>query len=216
MSRRGQFEQSPSPSSTRRILSWRHLLWIVTTGVVVGLFMLPQVRWPLLGWARGEPFWRGYPSSYYAARFRAETCTDAKGHLSFRKLYMLEDWGRQRLSPTVVEAMWGGPIPLLADDPPDVNALPVLRRLLRDPDVGVRWCALGGLGLLLGDGAPALPELVVLLDDPQLKINAIQGLMFIGPAARPAIPRLRAMQDDSEVREWAHRAVDALESSDRK
>src|SRR5436309_11657235 len=43
----------------------RKLLFSATTLVALGVLALPGVHWRLYGWARGEPFYDGRPTSYW-------------------------------------------------------------------------------------------------------------------------------------------------------
>src|SRR5262245_47664061 len=43
----------------------RRRLFTVGTLAVLGLLASPAVYWRVCGWARGEPFWRGRPASYW-------------------------------------------------------------------------------------------------------------------------------------------------------
>ena len=35
-----------------------------------GLLLIPQVRWPVYGWLRGEAFYQGMPTSYWRGRIQ--------------------------------------------------------------------------------------------------------------------------------------------------
>jgi hypothetical protein len=83
------------------------------------------------------------------------------------------------------------------DERADVNAVPVLRRLMGNSDLRVRWIAASSV-LGMGErGAPAVPELLVLLDDPhpQVRCTAALALGFIGPGV-PQAPILPAPYGD--------------------
>src|SRR3954452_3728355 len=160
----------------------RLILSLVAVAVLFGLVATPSIRWPVVGWARGEPFWHGRPSSYYADRFRTVMRLEEDGRPTFRRPAPGEDWGRKNLPRGITEVIWGGwSLPLMADDPPDTDALPVLRRLLHDPDVRVRWSAASSIVLLREDALPVVPELVALLDDPHLCGTAVVALQAVGP-----------------------------------
>ena len=45
----------------------RLLLALALLLFVVGLLLVPSVRWPLYGWLRGEAFYQGMPTSYWHA-----------------------------------------------------------------------------------------------------------------------------------------------------
>jgi hypothetical protein len=45
---------------------------LLALAAVLGTLAMPGVHWRLIGWVRGEPFWRGRPASYYADRIRSQ------------------------------------------------------------------------------------------------------------------------------------------------
>jgi hypothetical protein len=53
-------------------MSMRRKLLLVGLAIAAAsvVLMLPAVRWPLIGWWRGEAFYDGRPTSYYADRAR--------------------------------------------------------------------------------------------------------------------------------------------------
>lgn len=61
-------------------------------------------------------------------------------------------------------------------------------------------------------GAPGLPGLVRALENPsgQTRINAAEALGKIGPAAKDAIPALRAVQNDAELGPAARKAMSSI------
>ena len=48
----------------------RRLLIGLAVLALVGVLALPGVQWRLIGWAKGEPFYRGRPASYFARDIR--------------------------------------------------------------------------------------------------------------------------------------------------
>ncbi|MEU3397106.1 hypothetical protein [Streptomyces filamentosus] len=71
--------------------------------------------------------------------------------------------------------------------------LPAVRELLRDPgaDGPLARCFLEVLQAWGPAAAPALPEVVPLLEDSSLSLSAIDALVAMGPAAAPAAPAVR-------------------------
>jgi hypothetical protein len=58
---------------------WRIWLGLGLLLFVAASFLLPAVRWRVIGWVRGEAFYQGMPTSYWAkevARLESEWCTD--------------------------------------------------------------------------------------------------------------------------------------------
>lgn len=71
--------------------------------------------------------------------------------------------------------------------------LPAVRRLLRDDGVGgsLTCCFLEVLTAWGPAAAPALPEVVALLDDTRYSLSAVDALVAMGPAAASAEPAVR-------------------------
>src|SRR5262249_43958257 len=44
----------------------RHLLWVaLVLFLLAAIFLLPASRWRIIGWTKGESFYRGRPTSYW-------------------------------------------------------------------------------------------------------------------------------------------------------
>ncbi|WP_405683708.1 hypothetical protein OG204_01070 [Streptomyces sp. NBC_01387] len=73
------------------------------------------------------------------------------------------------------------------------DLLPAVRKLLRDDDVGgsLTCCFLEVLKAWGPAAAPALPEVVALLDDTRYSLHAVDALVAMGPAAKSAEPAVR-------------------------
>src|SRR5262249_49987314 len=150
-------------------------------------------------------FYQGRPASYYAARARSAV---RLGTLNgTRNFTPREAWVRDHLSNALADLVWGGPPPFhgwggiprggqLGLDPDTISVILVMAG---DADAGVRWYAMTALqNATLDDLARAVPCYVQLLDedDPWVRYSAAEGLGHCGPAARVAIPKLKAMVND--------------------
>src|SRR5437879_6351310 len=76
----------------------------LVTGAAVVTGLLTNSHWKVYGWVRGEPFWRGLPASYYAARAR-------RAHPPSYSASSAERWARRNLHRNVADALWGEPPP---------------------------------------------------------------------------------------------------------
>jgi HEAT repeat protein len=86
---------------------------------------------------------------------------------------------------------------------------------IRDPDPKVRREAAAKLGNVGGADPLALPALVAALKDPDAAVRraVIVALAKHGPAAREAVPALEELRQrdrDSQVRQYAGRALEKL------
>ena len=134
----------------------------ITAALVV--LALPAVRWPLVGWWRGEPFYDGRPASYWSAAVAPLS--------SHYKLYGPAPGIECHTPDCLFPELWrrlGVVVPtrLLADDEVplgqgDPAAVPVLQVLLRGPD-------------------------------EQAQVYAAWALARVGPAAAAAVPELREL-----------------------
>ena len=92
--------------------------------------------------------------------------------------------------------------------------LPGLRAALRDPDDSVRSWVAQAIGPIGQAAAPAVPELLVLLASTEGSRNsALIALAGIGPAAKDALPAVRAALADPspDVRGFAQRAIEKID-----
>jgi hypothetical protein len=141
----------------------RRKLQLVGAGLAAALLVLalPGVRWPLVGWWRGEPFYDGRPASYWSAAVAPLS--------SHYKLYgpaaEIECYApvclfpalRRRLGLVIpTRLLADGEVPLGLGDP---AAVPLLRTLLRMPDEQVQIYAAWALARVGPPAADALPEL---------------------------------------------------------
>jgi len=127
----------------------------------LGVLALPGVRWPLVGWWRGEPFYSGRPASYWSAAVAPLS--------SHYKLYGpaadIECYApdclfpalRRRLGLVVSSRLLtDAEVPLGQGAP---AAVPVLRALLREPDEQAQGYAAWALARVGPPAADAVPEL---------------------------------------------------------
>jgi hypothetical protein len=136
-----------SAMNRRRLLLILLLLLLLT-----GLLLLPQVRWPVYGWLRGEAFYQGMPASWWEGKIY-----QLNGQLSSMDR-VLERWTGNAPTSESVGAVFlvldyvQYPVPVavpfdLASR--DSAVLPVLIELLRSDDVFIRLAAVSLLADLL-------------------------------------------------------------------
>ncbi|HJT78156.1 MAG TPA: HEAT repeat domain-containing protein [Gemmataceae bacterium] len=152
---------------------------LLLAGLAIAL-LVPQGRYAIWGWLRGDHYYRGKPTCYWSSAVRSyeEACSSPPRPLSpllVRLLGIRPNYGR----PDQPAVLGGGR-----------ESIPVLIQLLRDRDKNVRRAAaraLGDLGAFCGDGVPALAA--ALKDsDPEVRWMAADALYRIDPAAAGAIP----------------------------
>jgi hypothetical protein len=190
----------------------RRLLALSVVLALVVALAGPAARWRLIGWWNGEPFWKGRPASYYIS------CTQASSGTfpiyNVRTMKPVEAWVRRHLPPVVAESVWGGPPPFsrsvvvgpamcfVPDGTLDPAAIPVLAAMAGNADAGVRWWAAVQLERHGAASAPAVRELIRLLDDREAETRyyAASTLGKVGRASSAAVPKLRSLiGDDSEI-----------------
>jgi hypothetical protein len=137
---------------------------------LLGVLALPGVHWRLVGWRRGEPFYRGRPASYWAGSVRKDG--SLPGWLS-------EHGGRYYARPydplarlkkafglaDAYDPFVDREVPFFQAGP---DAVPVLTALLADPEPEVRCYAalalwemsMRGEGQAARSAAPALRRLL--------------------------------------------------------
>jgi hypothetical protein len=154
--------------------------WLLAAATSVGLVIaLPIVHVPVIGWARGEPFYQGWPASYWSREI-------ADADAEFLPLLLCGNgWTNRPFPPPMIK---------LKPKSSSINKL-------------VRWLAetLGIPGLnpkqlvqFDNSDITALPILIALLDDPNPRVRffAIVSLDDMGVSSRPALPKLKAMRSD--------------------
>jgi hypothetical protein len=158
---------------------------------VPGVLALPGVRWRLVGWARGDPFWRGRPASYYARRVIAALPWQSSGGWQQRPVTAAEDWLRTRRCAVIADAVWGEQF-IFYDGPTDDHESAVASALTHHGDERVRFWA----ACVLAERCPpgvAVPVLTPLLDDPAPSVRYLAaGLLH---ALKPDSQALRQRFD---------------------
>jgi hypothetical protein len=155
--------------------------------VLAGALVVPEVRWPLWGWLRGESFYRGWPTSYY------------RGLVKRGVILEPQDTGGLALTTPAL------PLPL--EGRPEVA--PAYRRLGLTPR---RSTVL----IDRADADRAAPVLAELLHDGDTDVVANTAMLigYLDPPARRLAPDLAAVlesRDDETVRlavAWALGRVD--------
>jgi hypothetical protein len=165
----------------------RKKLWFVVPGIViVAAFLVFEHQTRVLrGTLRGEPFYRGRPSSYWArvlGRYQAirtasvpvvhvlpdgalhETLETSTVYLPCRSTW--EIWIANQL-PLAGKYLMQQPLILNGES----DALAVLQVLLEDENAMVRLMAARGLGALLDQARPAVPALSQRLEDPDAEVR---------------------------------------------
>jgi HEAT repeat protein len=95
---------------------------------------------------------------------------------------------------------------------PTSAELPVLQRLLSDPNPEVRSAAAQAIGQLGSLAHAAVPALTALLEDqdPTVQQAALEALGRLGPAAKAAGDKLLRLSDHPTLAPVARRTLDKL------
>jgi hypothetical protein len=149
-------------------------LWLGIAPIVLATGSIAAVLDPnriVPGLLAGDTFYRHRPTRYWRERLRE---SGKKGQI--------EQETRKRLG-------FSG------------DAVPILLECAGDPDVNVRWPALGLLALTGARTERVLDTFVNALHDeePEVRLKAINGLASWGTAARAAIPALVERLNDREL-----------------
>src|SRR5690349_20556625 len=141
----------------------RRKLLLAGAAIAAAMIVLtvPAVRWPLVGWWRGEPFYDGRPASYWSA-----TVAPMSSHY---KLYgpaaEIECYAPDCLMPALwrrlglvvpTRLLTEAEVPLGQGDP---AAVPVLRVLLRGSDEQAQSYSVWAVARVGPAAADAVPEL---------------------------------------------------------
>jgi hypothetical protein len=132
--------------------------------VVAVTLSFPAVHWPLVGWLRGEPFYRGRPASYWAAA----------------------------VEPLSTHFILNAPAPGIECYAPDC-LFPGLRKRLGRP-VPSRLLPAAEAPFGEGDSAAVSVLVVLLRHpNESVQMHAAWALARVGPPARDAVPDLREL-----------------------
>jgi hypothetical protein len=156
----------------------RWQLWLGLTILLLagGFFLLPAVRWSVIGWASGEAFYQGRPTSYWSQEAQNLNSLVVTVGGSVERHWVHNIWMR-RLSweEEVLEKLKLRTMNLESNDfpllNPDPTALPVLIELLDDPDSQVRQIAAQGLERLGPEAAPAITALRLACEEEDAKVR---------------------------------------------
>jgi hypothetical protein len=180
-------------------------------------FVIPASRWAIVGWVKGESFYRGRPTSYWAEEIRTWRQRTDSGRL--RPPFELTAWDRIRLrllgtlAPSYWRPLW---VESAEDEMPvgDPEAAAVALELLADHDESVAQYSCGVLALMRRKCPAAVPALVKLLGHPNLenRRRAAWALAIIGPEGPEAVPALIGVleEDDAELNTSAASALEKI------
>jgi hypothetical protein len=152
---------------------WRFLLMLVMLLLVTGSFLLPAVHWRVIGWIKGEAFYEGRPTSYWAHEMQqwgppCYAVSTMGGAITYRSdpfWFPQPSWWDQ------LREQLGGPPPVAISSQPllvdarDPTAIPVLIELLEHPDNDIRLIAVYALGQIGPDAQVAVPLLLNMIED---------------------------------------------------
>ena len=130
--------------------------FVLASILFVGVFLLPIAYWRVIGWSRGEAFYQGRPTSYWASEVAQFQMVDSflSGDLYFfppettPTQECLEKYLGVRFRRTTVTLLLH-----------DQEAVPILTELLAWQDLRIRLIAIQTLGHLGPDASHALKEL---------------------------------------------------------
>jgi hypothetical protein len=123
------------------------VLVLAALAISASVFAIPDVRWTLVGWYRGEPSWQRRPLSWWRREASALHVSSVQ---------------HTREGKTHYEVLCYLYEPTGADAPPaavDAGGLEILLALLNDPHPKVRYWAAKRLGYAGTEASRALPQL---------------------------------------------------------
>jgi hypothetical protein len=160
------------------------ILALSIIAVLAAVFAVPDVRWTLVGWYRGEPSWQRRPLSWWrreAAALHVSSWYETREGKMHHEVscYLYEPTGK--------------------DAPPaavDAGGLEILLALLNDPDPKVRYWAAERLGYARTEASRALPQLRQAASNTEVVIDGVTA----GSAAAEAVEKIEKAQKDAEAR----------------
>jgi hypothetical protein len=223
---------SPTQEISTMPLKRRWQTWLILGILLIGLsFLLPPVRWCMIGWVRSEAFFEGRPTSYWS-REVAEIEPEFEGDIwscpvrGPRNAYggdgQMTFWDEIKETigigyPPAALSGWqllggepgGGTDPegiwFFIQRTTDPAAIPVLRELVKDQNAFVRFVALDYLHTAGADDVSMLTE--ALHDsDREVRLLAALTLADRPPEERPLIVSIliEGLKHDSS---WAQSAA---------
>jgi HEAT repeat protein len=179
-------------------MSKRRLLW--TVALAAFLLSLPFLLWggyAAVGLVRGQHFYRGFPSGYWARVLRGLPDDNSSGQPKTPAWW--EGWLPAQLNTMLADLGATGDPAVLKGDP---AAVPVLTDLLRYPDVAERARATLGISRVGPPAKPAVPALLDALgdDSQQVRSYAAGALVLIHASTAEVMPAVRRLAERSD---WA-------------
>jgi hypothetical protein len=188
---------------------------------VAALLAVPAVHWRLIGWVRGEAFYQGRPTSYWAGEIRSFHCVLITGYgendlgrpRSFPRRPIVSPLVRRKqrvvdraltclgITPNIVNvnsSYWDEEIPF---PNADGGAIPVLAQLLKDADNHVRWFAAWRLQDYGPEAAAVIPALWSLVERQEwgTAMLAAAALEQIDPSTLGVLERVWKAEPRSDV-----------------
>jgi len=184
----------------------RTVLLAVTMLVMAGgMLLLPAVHWRLLGWWRGEAFFRGRPTSYWSSQMRG-----------YYYLRAPSPWDRLRVALGSTPGQTPRPAVLgpghdtfsstwvSLEKTFDEQAIPVLIELFRDENEWVRVEAVQAFILNKTADRRAVPALIDLWhreESLEVRSNVPGALRRLDPQS-PALPEMERSVGEDSCRPW--------------
>ena len=158
--------------------------------VLAGVSLHPAVYWRVIGWSRGEAFYQGRPTSYWAEQFRNWPGPEDSWSRSFLP-EIIANWFEPEDRPSYPgQAFYSEGRHVVP-----ANAIPVLVELLGEEGEAANFAC---VGLLVASSEmpqvvqTAVPKIVEILRSPSCKHRQypIWALGCIGGGAKGAVPAL--------------------------
>jgi hypothetical protein len=165
----------------KRTLSKRWLWLCLLLLAIFSLVVFPVSRWRIIGWVKGEAFYEGWPTSYWAHELQQW------GHPSYAIISSATVisrsgpfWCRQ---PSAWERLWKQvqPAPMTRSSQPplvedrDPASIPVLLELLQHPDSGIQLIVVHALGQIGPDAHQAVPALLRMIEEADKPLQEYQA-----------------------------------------
>jgi len=169
----------------------RLLLLLLPLLLLGGLLLVPSVRWRLVGWVKGEAFYRGRPTSFWSELLVADFAANSPASSPLIDRDFPCGW--LQAAGLFTRSSSFSPFDLVGTP----ECIPVCRELLdeKHPPL-VRAYAAYSLRDAESETETILPVLIELLRDDDWWVQqwARNGLMRMGSRAKAAAPMLRELQ----------------------